>query len=583
MLPSCDSSKDLANKFAQFFHDKVTKLRVDLDNMHSDLACPDNTPAKIVPPFCNFVPQTEDQVKKFIMKSPSKSCNLDSIPTWLLKHGNIISVLLPIITRGINSSMSTGIVPKQFKQAIISPILKKPGADIEDMKNYRPVSNLAFQGKLLERIVAKQITHHMSNYSLMDQYQSAYKAGHSVETALLKVKSDIDVAMDNNCGTILVLLDLTAAFDTIDHAILLNRMHSDIGVNGVAHNWFASYLKDRSLNVHVGGAYSSSLPLTTGVPQGSVLGPLLFCIYILPLGDIIDAFGVSRHCYADDTQLYVHYNLNDPESLHQAILKMNTCLFAVRDWLQQNKLKLNESKTEYVNFAPLHYQRKLQPFPPICIGAETIHPSDKARNLGAIFDSEMSMMPHVNSVARKMYCSVRLIKQIRPFLDHASCATLIQCLVTSHLDFNNSLLANCPTSTLYILQKAQNCSARLLTGAKLRDHITPVLVDLHWLPVHLRIVFKLLVLVYKGVNHTDAPSYIANWLVHPQPVRSLRSASDVTKLSVPRTNKSYGDRSFSTAGPTVWNNIPQNIREFDNLFSFRKNLKTYIFKYMFTV
>ena len=201
---------------------------------------------------------------------------------------------------------------------------------MDDMRNYHSVSNLAFLSKVLERVVARQLLKHMSCNQLHDPLQSAYKACHSTETALLRIKNDIDTALDQRHGVLLLLLDLSAAFDALDHDILLKRLTTEIGICGRALDWFRSYLSSRKQRVSINGALSDPSHLTVGVPQGSVLGPLLFLVYVLPLRRIIDSFHVQRHGYADDTQLYTYFTLADTASLSSAIERMTKCAAAVQ-------------------------------------------------------------------------------------------------------------------------------------------------------------------------------------------------------------------------------------------------------------
>ena len=231
-----------------------------------------------------------------------KSCVLDSAPTWLVVE-------------------------------YISPLIKKPGLNSESLQNYRPVQNLSFVSKVVERVVAKQLTSHMRENNLHEQMQSAYRQNHSTETALLKVHSDILSAVDNGCVVVLVLLDLTAAFDTFYHGILLSRLRHRFGVTGAALNWLRSYLADRKQLVRIGCDNSSPTSVPFGVPQGSVLGPLLFAAYITPLGDLIRKYGLEYHLYADDTQIYVSFPPGGDEQ-PDALNCLHSCLEEIVNWSQ---------------------------------------------------------------------------------------------------------------------------------------------------------------------------------------------------------------------------------------------------------
>ena len=210
---------------------------------------------------------------------------LDPIPTWLIKESR--SELLPVMTNIINSSLRSSQVPKSMKSAVVTPLLKKSTLNPDILKKYRPVSNLSYISQLLERVVAKQLTDYMTENNFHEHLQSAYKPGHSTETALMKVKNDILTSIDQHGIVILVMLDLSAAFDTIDHDILFSRMENTLGITGQALAWFQSYLSGRTLCIKIDKSFSELQDILWSVPQGSVLGPLLFLIYLLPLGKLI--------------------------------------------------------------------------------------------------------------------------------------------------------------------------------------------------------------------------------------------------------------------------------------------------------
>jgi hypothetical protein len=396
-LPDAPSDQHLADAFATFFDEKVANIRATLASARGLTPTTSDTPTSAT--FSDFALVSEDEVSKFIRKSPTKSCSLDVLPTWLLKDSEILHILLPHITELINASLSSGCVPNRHKEAIITPLLKKEGLDVDILKNYRPVSNLSFNSKLLERVVAAQLSRHLTENNLLDPLQSAYRPGHSCENAPVKVKCDIDIALAERDGVLLLLLDLSAAFDLVDHPLLLDRLQTKHGVTGVAMEWMESYLSSRTQSVMIGNTTSVAKTLDTGVPQGSVLGPLLFLAYVRPLSDIIDAQGIPRHGYADDGQLYVRFSLKHVSSLFEARDSLQECAKHVRNWMMHNKLKVNDNKTEFMVIAPKHVHTKLQHTEvTIRVGEADITPSSTVRNLGGNFDQYMSMQPHVSSV-----------------------------------------------------------------------------------------------------------------------------------------------------------------------------------------
>ncbi len=238
----------------------------------------------------SFTTIGQEELNKLITASKPTTCLLDPVPTKLLKE------LLPVAEQPllniINSSLSLGHVPKPFKLAVIKPLIKKPKLDPCELANYRPISNLPFMSKILEKVVSAQLCSFLQKNDIYEEFQSGFRPRHSTETALVKSTNDLLLASDKGCISLLVLLDLSVAFDTIEHDILIDRLQNYTGVQGQALRWFRSYLSDRYHFVYLNGESSQLSPVKYGVPQGSVLGPLLFSLYMLPLGNIIKNTGL---------------------------------------------------------------------------------------------------------------------------------------------------------------------------------------------------------------------------------------------------------------------------------------------------
>ena len=307
---------------------------------------------------------------------------------------------------------------------------------------------------------------------LDETLQSAYKEQHSCETALLRVQNNILMALDSRKSVILLLLDLSAAFDTVDHEILLRRLHSKFG--------FRSYLTGRTQFVRINGTNSSVHYLKYGVPQGSVLGPLLY----LTLGDIIRKHGIDFHLYAVDTQLYIAFSFEKDVELSLAIDRIERCLVDVSNWMAVNKLKFNTDKTLLVVHQSQFRPISLRPF--ITIGVDTITPSDKARNIGVTYDTHLTLSYHVNDVVKKAFYHLKNIAKISKYISAETTEILIHCFFTSKLDFCIALLDGLPKYQINKLQNVQNTAARIIARLRKYDHIK----NLHWLPVEQRIVFK---------------------------------------------------------------------------------------------
>jgi hypothetical protein len=576
-LPSYDTVDDVLENFSHFFTSKIQNIRQKLEHeVSTESVCQSSLPTVdnyAAAPLTSFHTMSVEDVSKLIKKSPTKSSSLDPLPTWLLKE--CIEVLAPVITHVINTSLLTNTFPSEMKNALITPLLKKPSLDPESYKNYRPVSNLSFLSKLNEKAVAQQLSNHMVQNNLHAPVQSAYRPHHSTETALLKVMNDLLISVDKGHGVILVMLDLSAAFDTVDHDILIDRLCKHIGITGKASDWLRSYLTERFQSIHLNGHSSQRMLLLFGVPQGSVLGPILFSVYQIPLFNIAEQHGVKSHFYADDTQIYYSFDLNSSDDYDSAVSRLNACLRDIRIWMSHSKLKLNDDKTELLVISSSRKHPNLTENS-IKIGDCSILPSKTAKTLGVVLDDSLKLDSHISSVAKNCHFHLRNIGKIRKYLSPDSTSKVVHALISSRLDYNNALFFGLPDFQIQKLQRIQNTAARIVTRTSKFDHITPHLQKLHWLPVEYRIKFKILMLTYRCL-HNLGPDYLKN-LLHPyQPVRTLRSSAD-DLLTIPRTNLStYGDRAFSKAAPVLWNSLPSHLRSQDTLESFKSSLKSFFF------
>ena len=251
--------------------------------------------------------------------------------------------ILPSLTDIFSSSIACGIFPQCFKSALVTPILKKRCLDHNDLNNYRPVSSLCFIAKILEKLILSQISAYLSSHNLYNTCQSAYRPGHSTETALLKVASDLFLSLSKGNISVLALLDFSSAFDTIDHPILVHRLHTDVGFTDSVLRRFSSYLTDRTHCVSLSNHCSAFAPVLSGVPQGSVLGPMIFSMYVTPLSAIIDSHYIIHHSFADDTQLQMSA---PPYRISELLQSMQSCIGDIKAWASANMLKLNDNKTE---------------------------------------------------------------------------------------------------------------------------------------------------------------------------------------------------------------------------------------------
>ena len=293
----------MSQRLADFFHEKVVNIQSVISRRLGG-SVPDPMKADTANhgiPLDNLMTVTEAEVQKILSLMNGKTSPRDSIPTTLMKECS--STFSSIIARLVKLSFSEGVFPFAFKCAQITPIMKKAGLEPSVLTNYRPISNLSTISKILERLYLSRLKPQVS--PLCSPLRSAYRLHHSTETALIGIVNDMFEAADAGCATVLLALDLSAAFDTIEHAVILRRLSDTLGVTGTALNWIKSYLTARTSFVRIGSISSSKFSLDTGDPQGSVLGPLLFTLFTTPLCDIITRFGLRFNQYADDTQIYI--------------------------------------------------------------------------------------------------------------------------------------------------------------------------------------------------------------------------------------------------------------------------------------
>ena len=327
------------DRFIEFFVGKIRSVKqavsekVDsLDGGRMDPLFQDH--AHVGPNFAELDLPSIDDVKKLLGSIPGKSSNMDGIPTSLLK--SCADIFAPLIARLAALSFRDGKFLSRFKIASVTPLLKKPGLDSKVPGNYRPISNLDNISKILERLFLRNIIDHVSSSPRFNSSQSAYRKDHSTETALLRLLNDIYCAADKKSRSLLILLDLSAAFDTVDINTLIRRLEHTSGIMGPALSWIKSYLMNRSQFVRVGANRSAKVFCEYIVLQGSVLGALLFTLYIAPVANVITSHGVSYLHYAGDTQLYI--TLDKDESIE----RLQKCADAVYSWFAQNDLSLLE-------------------------------------------------------------------------------------------------------------------------------------------------------------------------------------------------------------------------------------------------
>ena len=559
----------LANNFAIYFEEKIDKICTSLENQNAVNV--------------SYIPRVEQgkleefeeiticDIKRIMSKSKYTNCENDPFPIADVKDAGNIHLLQELYKKMVNMSITNAIFPQTEKLACIKPSYKGKG-DKNDLSSYRPISNLSYLSKIIEIVVNEQIGKHLEKTSAIPENQSAYRENHSTETTICATISDmIEITDNERCG-ILVMLDLSAAFDTVDHDDLLDDLMS-IGVGGEAHKWFKSYLQKRSVTVIVSNCKSETGNLTRGVPQGSILGPILFNIYTIELSWILKKHNVKFKLYADDTQFYFAVT-----SAEEAKNKITTILNDVRDWMIKKKLKLNENKTECMLFGTANGLKNYENFHEIQIGSSTVKIVNVVKDLGIDIDNTLSMKSQILKTIKICNHHIKNISFIRKYLNQNTLKNLISSHVMSRLDYCNSIYYGLPNYLLKKLQNVQNRAARLVKGTRLIDRITPVLIDLHWLPMKARIEYKICLLVFKALLY-QRPVYLKEYL-HPFELDTsiiVRHASEPHRLQEPRERSKIAERAFRNCAPRLYNKLPSELKSITDVTLFKKKLKTFIF------
>ena len=485
-----------------------------------------------------------------ILATPNKSCELDPIPTNLLKH--ILPCILKLITDIVNLSLDDGMFPDTLKEALVKPLLKKANLDLIN-NNFRPVSNLAYISKLAKSAAASQLIQHIDRFHLMKSNQLAYRALHSTETALLKVKTDIS-ALDHQEVTCLILLDLSAAFDTIGHFTLLQQLQQCFAVSCTSLEWFCSYFTNRTQAVVIQNILSDSCKSAS-----------------MPLGDICHRNRIEFHLDVDDPQIYMTFKPSIPMAKEECITKVEKSISDIDIWMSQNLLKLNGDKTEFIMFGTRKQLAKVGDIH-LKISPDKVVPVDHVKNLGYIMDKFLKNRLHINKLTSTCYCMLHDIAKVRSSMDKRTAQLIMQALVLSHMDYCNSLLAGITQYQLDKLQHIQNMGCQVICNLKKNDHVTPSMKGLHWLKIHDRILYKLCLLVYKCHN-VMSPEYLADMLPSKTHLRTLRSSTNNTIPPAHFKNSQCHRSSFSSAGPMAWNSLLFAVKTSHPIDNFKSSLK----------
>lgn len=514
-----------------------------------------------------FSPVTESLVFNIIKSITTKAQGDDGL------NINMISLTLPVtltaITAIVNKSMETGIFPDQWKIAVVKPIPKIQNPN--DYKDLRPISILSVISKIMEKVVCMQITQYLEANNILPKKQSGFRKSHSTATALLDVVDNVLAAQDVDEGTILVLLDFSRAFDTIDTSLLLSKL-AFYGFDSLSVKWFHSYLIGRKQYVKICNgdgtdSVSSIKPVTRGVPQGSILGPTLFCLYC---ADIIDRIkNCNYQIYADDIQLYLSFKTNETSI---AVNKVNEDLYNIVSWSHQNNLILNPSKSK---FMLLGTRKQIDTIslhdPHVSIKDFNLERVAEARNLGLVMDESLRFEKHVAETMRNCFYRLKVLYQIRECLSVDMRIQLCDSLILSKLNYGDVVFGGrLLVRTGKALQRIQNACARFCFPIPRRAHVTPFLNRYDLMNMGSRRHLHFATLLF-GVIKNKEPAYLFEKLNFSQ--RAVRHASRLA--SHPHRKVAFRG-SFRFAATKCWNDLPPPIRNSNTVASFKMSLRKFL-------
>ena len=471
--------------------------------------------------------------------SSSKAVGLDEIPIVAVRK--CFDVIGPILLHIINFSIVTCSFPTSWKDACVVPLFKSGSHDTPS--NFGPISLLSVLSKLCEKTVCGQLTSYLSENHILAESQFAYRKGHSTEDALLVTIDWIARQVENGRVASMVSLDLSKAFDSVDHPVLLRKLQW----YGIDPRWFRSYLSDRRQVVRGGTLF---LPLTHGVPQGSLLGPILFSIFTNDLPSYLSHGSIIS--YADDTQLL---DSEAPENFRLLKIRQEATLCLVQAYLTSNSLKMNPSKTTLLLVGTPQSLKKVTSFS-LEVSGHTLTQSTSVKMLGVVIDSKLSWESHISILVKKCNSILLSLYKIRHHLTPEARQLLIQAHVFPHILYCISVWGGAAACHLGRVQRLVNFAARIVSGARRSDHISPILADLGWRRVDDLVTQRDCLGVQRALTDRCAPEVIRALFVPRASVSDRMTRASVSgALELPDFRLAFARRTFAFRAARSWNRL----------------------------
>ena len=466
-----------------------------------------------------------------------------------------------ILANILNLSISKGVYPDSLKIARVSPIFKKGVKS--DPSNYRPISVLSLINKVFEKVLHSRLYSYLNKYNKLYEYQFGFREGHSTNHVLTEITDNIKFAMDSQLLTCGIFIDLTKAFDTVNHSILLDKLHH-YGIRGNVHKLFTSYLSNRRQYVRVNNTDSHLSPVTCGVPQGSVLGPLLFIIYI---NDIANCYQKAMfRIFADDTGIF--FKCKDLDTLKE--LTKNVLKF-ITNWFHDNKLTLNASKTSFIIFRS--YRCRISNLPDsVTYNNITINREKQVTYLGLILDEYLNWKAHIEDLCIKLKKLFPIFYNIRKYLNKDQFRIIYFTMIYSRIKYGCITYGLCTSENLDRLQILQNKLLKVLLEKPFRYATNLLHKDLYLLQVRDIIAQEILTFVFNYFKG-NLPSVFNHFFQHRFSVEDIKSGVNRLRISVPKVDTDFGKCTVKFIGSTLFNKYKNQFDLNLNTKSFKNKIK----------